>query len=215
MMSPATTVVVVDYGVGNLGSIANILKKVGASPTVSSSPEEIRNAGKLILPGVGTFDHGMIRLKEYGLLSALTTRVLEGGVPILGICLGMQLMTRSSEEGHLAGLGWIAAETVRFAFADANHSLKVPHMGWNSVRPTKETPLFRDFNCDPRFYFVHSFHAVCDNEDDVLGRTDYGYSFVSAFQRGNITGVQFHPEKSHKYGMTFFSNWLNRVTVND
>lgn len=204
-------IVIVDYGMGNLGSILNMLKKIGAEAVISSRIEEIEQASKLILPGVGAFDNGMRNLAERGVQAVLDRKVLGEKTPILGICLGMQLFSRQSEEGRLPGLGWIEAETVRFRFDEVNSHLKIPHMGWNTVRVAKESPLFRDTNGEERFYFVHSFHVVCRDRRDILAETPYGFDFTSAVQRGNIMGVQFHPEKSHRFGMKLLKNFAENV----
>jgi glutamine amidotransferase len=201
-------IVVLDYGVGNLGSILNMLRKIGASASVSSTPEAIARAEKLILPGVGSFDNGMTNLRSSGLLPTITKKVLEDETPILGICLGMQLLTKSSEEGDSPGLGWIDAKTVRFSFGNGQSLLKIPHMGWNTIKLSQPSGLFDGFGADARFYFVHSFHVVCKNEEDVLARTVHGYEFASAFRKGNIFGTQFHPEKSHKFGIKLLKNFV-------
>jgi len=197
-------IVIVDYGMGNLASIANMLKKAGAATTITSDAATIRAAGKLILPGVGAFESGMRNLAERGLIEPLNDAVLNRRVPVIGLCLGMQLMTRHSEEGTAAGLGWIDAETRRFRVAD--QSLKVPHMGWNTMRFVKEHPL-ADALDNPRFYFVHSYHLVCNDESDVLGKTHYGYEFAASVAHDNILGVQFHPEKSHRFGLQLLKNF--------
>lgn len=194
-------IVVVDYGMGNVGSVVNMLRKVGADAEATGDVSAVARASKLVLPGVGAFDAAMTRLRERELVSVLNRRVLEEGVPILGICLGMQVMTESSEEGSEAGLGWFAGGTQRFRFDDPVQRLRVPHMGWNVVRPARPTPLFDGMYEEPRFYFVHSYHVICRNDEDVMLTTEYGYRFVSGISRGNIYGVQFHPEKSHKFGM--------------
>jgi glutamine amidotransferase len=166
----------------------------------------------LILPGVGAFDAGMSKLRERGLIDLLNELVLEKKVPVLGHCLGLQLMTKRSEEGQEAGLGWIDAETVRFRF-DAEHApLKVPHMGWNVLDIRRPHPLVADLGNDARFYFVHTYHIVCAEEADVVAYTDYGYNFASVVHKGNIVGAQFHPEKSHKFGMQFLRNFAERVS---
>lgn len=196
---------IIDYGMGNLGSIQNMLKKIGAPVRISSSPEDILTAEKLILPGVGSFDHGMASLASRSLLEPLNEAVLGQRKPILGICLGMQLMTRSSEEGQTSGLGWIDADVIRFNISGSG--LRVPHMGWNQVRHDRPSPLFDGLGAQTRFYFVHSFHVCCRNRDDVVTTTAHGLEFVSSFQHDNIFGVQFHPEKSHKFGMKLLQNF--------
>jgi len=201
-------IVVVDYGMGNLGSIANMFKKVGALAIVSGRLEDIEGADKLVLPGVGSFDNGMRNIRERGLLHVLAEKVGRRRTPILGICLGMQLLTQRSEEGQLPGLGWVDAETIRFAFApDLRPPLKIPHMGWNTVLPASSDSLFSGMAEQPRFYFVHSYHVVCRQAEDVLARAQYGLQFCAALRAGHIFGVQFHPEKSHKYGMQLLRNF--------
>lgn len=194
---------------GNIGSILNMLKKIGAGATIASDISMIEKAEKLILPGVGAFDNGMNNLCEQGLIEVLNKKVIKERTPILGICLGMQLLTKSSEEGTLPGLGWIDAQTVRFKFDEKNKDLKVPHMGWNTVHINKESPLFKEMFAESRFYFVHSYHVVCNNETDILTTTHHGYEFPSSIQKDNIMGVQFHPEKSHKFGMKLLKNFVD------
>jgi glutamine amidotransferase len=204
-------IVIVDYGVGNLGSILNMLKKIGAEAVISADPGEIAQANKLILPGVGAFDHGMQNLYQRNLVAALNNSVLQQRIPILGICLGMQLFTIGSEEGQLPGLGWINARTIRFGSGKQNHGIRVPHMGWNSPRVVRPGVLFRDTGEDMRYYFVHSYHAICNEKIDVTTVTTYGSEFVSSFERRNVLGVQFHPEKSHKFGMRVLENFVTWV----
>lgn len=198
-------VVIVDYGVGNLGSILNMFKKVGAKAIVSGEPAVIRSADKLLLPGVGAFDAGIQSLDNSGLRPLLDECVLHLNKPVLGICLGMQLMAKRSDEGVLPGLAWIDAEVMRITPADP--TMKVPHMGWNLVQVAKEDPLVTGLPGESRFYFVHSYKVVCMNQADVLLNTTYGQTFHSAFRSGNIWGVQFHPEKSHKFGMRLLKNF--------
>jgi imidazole glycerol-phosphate synthase subunit HisH len=193
-------IVIIDYGMGNLGSIHNMLKKIGVKSIITGNLDEIRQAEKLILPGVGAFDHGMLNLAERRLIPLLNERVLDRKVPILGLCLGMQLFTKCSEEGQLSGLGWVNAETIAFKL-NGDVKFRIPHMGWNFVSIKKKNVLSDDKNELPRFYFVHSYHVVCHDQSDVIGITEYGYPFVSIFQHENIFGTQFHPEKSHKFGM--------------
>jgi glutamine amidotransferase len=197
-------IAIIDYGLGNLGSILNMLNKLGIEAVVTSDHAVIQNASKLILPGVGAFDNGMSNLRERGLIDLLNKKVLEEKAPILGICLGMQLLTRKSEEGDLPGLDWIDAETVKFTSSQQH---KVPNMGWSYVHAAKESALLKDMYDEPRFYFVHSYYVKCNDEKDVLLRSDYGVNYVSGVEKGNILGMQFHPEKSHKFGMKLLENF--------
>jgi len=204
-------IVIIDFGMGNLGSIFNMLKYLKAEVMISSDISDIENADKLILPGVGAFDNGMNNLRKLDLIPHLEKKVLNQKTPILGICLGMQLFTKKSEEGKSTGLGWIDAETIKFSFQTEKNNLKVPHMGWNSVKIINSKSLFNNMNDDTKFYFVHSYHVMCQNELDILTTTSYGYDFVSAFQSRNIYGVQFHPEKSHRFGMNLFTNFIQMI----
>ena len=197
-------VVIVDYGVGNLASIANMARKAGTDCTISSDPAVVATASKLILPGVGAFDRGMANLESRGLIPALNERALQSRVPTLGLCLGMQLMSRGSEEGARPGLGWVAADTVKFK----SDGLKVPHMGWNYVEPATPAPLLDDLPPEPRFYFANSFYLTCDNPSDVMCWTRYGDRFASGIHRDNLWGTQFHPEKSHSFGLALLRNFL-------
>lgn len=201
-------ITIVDYGMGNLGSIRNMLKKIGFESEITADPQSVLHARKLILPGVGAFDAGMESLDRSGLRQALNTRVLVDKTPVLGICLGMQLMTTASEEGQLPGLGWIDAKALRFEPSPA--APKVPHMGWNLVKPARPSALVDGLPAESRFYFVHSYHVACTHPDDVLLSTVYGLTFHSGFQRENVWGVQFHPEKSHKFGMQLLRNFAER-----
>ena len=194
-------IVIVDYDMGNVGSIANMLRKIGVDSMITADAERVAAAEKLILPGVGAFDTGMTNLDRSGLRGLLDRKVLEHGTPVLGVCLGMELLLRGSEEGECAGLGWIEGHNVRFRFPDGQEQLNVPHMGWNRVLAARGTAILRGLPEDSRFYFVHSYHAVCDREVDVAGWTRYGSDFASVVERGNVMGTQFHPEKSHRFGM--------------
>jgi len=204
-------IVIVNYGIGNLNSILNMLKNIGTKAAISSNISDIEKAKKLILPGVGAFDNGMKNLQDLGFISILNEKVIKNKTPILGICLGMQLFTKKSEEGKRRGLGWIDADTIRFRFDQKQTGLKIPHMRWNSLNIQKKSPLYNDFYQESRFYFVHSYHINCNNEEDILTKTYYGYNFVSSIQRDNIIGVQFHPEKSLKFGMKFLENYVKFI----
>ncbi len=201
-------IVIIDYGMGNAGSVVNMLKVAGAKAVVSSDFKEIEQADKLILPGVGAFDKAMANLRDLELLSVLNQKVIQQKTPILGICLGVQLFANSSEEGQLAGLGWIDAEVKKFRFETNLSHLKIPHMGWNLIKVKKESLLLKELEKDCRFYFVHSYHIVCNDSEDELTETFYGYGFTSSVQKDNVLGVQFHPEKSHKFGLKLLSNFV-------
>ncbi|KQZ38766.1 imidazole glycerol phosphate synthase subunit HisH [Massilia sp. NEAU-DD11] len=197
---------VIDYGVCNLGSMLNMLRKVGAEAELVSTVAALERAGKLVLPGVGAFDNGIGALRERGLADALRKRVLQDKVPLLGVCLGMQMLGRRSEEGGMEGLGLIDAEVRRFQFAPDSRN-KVPHMGWNLLAQRRDGPLLRELGARSRFYFCHSYHLVCADPGDVLATADYGGEFVAVLQHDNVYGVQFHPEKSHRFGMALLHNF--------
>lgn len=202
------TVAVINYGMGNIGSIRNMLNFIGADHIVSEDPREIASADRIILPGVGHFDLAMSNLFKRDLVAPLRDAVLGERRPILGICLGQQLLCGWSEEGNREGLGFVDAEVRRIVPPEGS-PLKVPHMGWSQVQFVREDPLIAGLGSGrARFYFVHAYSVRCRDEDDVLGVTDYGGHFVSAFKRGNIAGVQFHPEKSHRYGIQLFRNFV-------
>tara|TARA_A100001011_G_C14308683_1_gene844455 strand:- start:2400 stop:3005 length:606 start_codon:yes stop_codon:yes gene_type:complete len=190
-------ITIVDYGLGNLKSIQNMLKKLGYDSEITSSIEKIAKSNKIILPGVGSFDTAMININELGLLNILNKKANSDKVPFLGICLGMQIMCKESEEGMMNGLSWIDAKVKRFQF-ERNH-LKVPHMGWNTVVPSKQSSIFNS-NSRLRFYHVHSYYVELKDSSQEIAYTNYGFPFTTSFQKENIYGVQFHPEKSHKFG---------------
>ncbi|MEX1239157.1 MAG: imidazole glycerol phosphate synthase subunit HisH [Cyclobacteriaceae bacterium] len=201
-------VTIIDYNTGNLGSIRNLIGKLGFDATISNDLDAIRNASKLILPGVGHFDYGMMKLRELGLIEVLSKKVVEEKTPILGICLGVQLFTRGSDEGKEPGLGWINAWTKAFDRSRIN-GLKIPHMGWSDLRINSGSKLFSGFTEIPRFYFVHSYHLQCENSADELAYCSHGYDFTAALEHDNIVGVQFHPEKSHRFGLHIMRNFIN------
>jgi glutamine amidotransferase len=200
-------IVIVDYGAGNVASIRNMLRKAGFDSEISSSRETVLSASKLILPGVGHYDHGMHELHSRGLVDALNVRVKKDGVPILGICLGLQLFARRSEEGDLPGLGWIAADVKRFDTKRLGEALRVPHMGWADIDIVSSHPIFAGLPSMPRYYFVHSYHLACEAESDVAVRATHGYAFTAGVVHENICGVQFHPEKSHAFGLKLLENF--------
>ncbi|MFW9986601.1 MAG: imidazole glycerol phosphate synthase subunit HisH [Candidatus Odinarchaeota archaeon] len=199
-------ITIIDYGMGNLGSIQNMLSRLGFESIITADITEIQRAEKLILPGVGAFDKAMTNLQNLEFIPILNELVLKKQIPILGICLGMQLLSNRSEEGQLKGLGWIDAETIRFQFKPEDN-LRIPHMGWNTITIQQESCLFKEMYKEPRFYFVHSYHVKCKSKETVLTTTDYGIEFTSAVIQDNIYGVQFHPEKSHKFGMLLLKNF--------
>lgn len=198
--------VILDYGVGNVSSISNMIRKIGYNSIVTSNVSEIEDASKLILPGVGAFDSAMKRLTELRIVDVLKKKVVEEKTPILGICLGMQLMTLSSEEGKMTGFGFINAKTKKFSL---DVKRKVPHMGWNTILIKKNSKLFTNMNSDEmRFYFCHSYYVECYDERDTLTTTEYGIQFVSSFEHENVIGVQFHPEKSHYFGLRLLKGFI-------
>lgn len=201
-------IVIIDYGTGNSGSMLNMFRRIGAQAVIASDHETLMSASAIVLPGVGAFDNGMQKLQSAGMLEPLEQRVLRDKIPFLGVCLGMQMLLDCSEEGSLPGLGWIPGQVKKFDFSGMGKTgLKIPHMGWNTVRSTNSTSLFRGLDEEARFYFVHTYHVVCRDQTNSLGTSEYGYPFVSAVQKDNIYGVQFHPEKSHRFGMALLKNF--------
>jgi glutamine amidotransferase len=197
----------VDYGVANLGSMRNMLRRIGVETELVATPEGISLATKLILPGIGAFDQGMEALSERGIVEPLRRRVLEERVPILGVCLGVQLLGQGSAEGRRPGLGFVDARCERLP-GDAEAGIRVPHMGWSHIRSVRDDPILRGLDANARFYFVHSFHVVCADHADVLATADYGIEFTAMIRRDNIYGAQFHPEKSHRFGLRLLQNFV-------
>lgn len=195
----------VDYGLGNIQAFANVYKRLNIATAIASDAEAIFRASRLILPGVGAFDWAMTKLEQSGMRSALDEMVLNRKTPVLGICVGMQIMARSSEEGKEPGLGWLDGEVRRFE-ASRSNQLQLPHMGWNDATPTEIPSVMTGIEA-PRFYFLHSYYFSSNDPNIALAMTDYGGSFISAAGRENITGVQFHPEKSHGWGVRLLKNF--------
>ena len=209
-------IVIIKYGAGNIGSIVNMFRKMGLRVAATCNFDIIASATHLILPGIGSFDASMKKLQESGVIKVLEAKVLQDKTPILGICLGMQLLTNSSEEGTLPGLGWIDAETRRFHFDDSSDdcgNLRLPHMQWNEVKANEGEFLFGGYDGVPRYYFMHSYHIRCRNPSISIGKTMHGYEFTSAVRSENIMGVQFHPEKSHWFGMKFLENFVAKAEM--
>ena len=198
-------ITIIDYGMGNLGSVFNMFKKIGVPSIITSDLGQISSATKLLLPGVGSFDKAMKKLNESGIREILDDKVLNEKIPLLGICLGMQLITNSSEEGSEEGLGYINGSAKKFIFQ--NKKMKVPHMGWNLVKKSTKSQLTDGLVDNSRFYFVHSYYVKVKNINNSILKTTYGFDFDSAIQNKNIYGAQFHPEKSHKFGMKIFDNF--------
>lgn len=202
-------IAVVDYGVGNLSSIKNMFKKVGIEARIVSTEKEIEAASKLVLPGMGAFDHCMQLYNQSGLSSVVAQKALNDKIPVLGICVGLQMFMRGSEEGKLGGLGWIPGQTVKFQNDKMTEKRKIPNMGWLEIHASKPSKLLEGLE-EARFYFAHSFHVQEENANDALATAHYGYDFTVGLERGNIMGVQFHPEKSHRFGMQLLKNFAEK-----
>jgi len=199
---------IIDYGLGNVLAFLNVYKRLNIQAGVAKMAGDLEGASRVILPGVGAFDHAMELLQQSGMRETLDEMVLSRGVPVLGICVGMQILATDSEEGHLSGLSWIKGAVRKLKGTDEHKKpLHLPHMGWNDVEPVKSSPLFAGLETDARFYFLHSYHFICASREFVLSETDYGSRFVSAVHSRNIFGVQFHPEKSHQYGTRLLQNF--------
>jgi len=198
---------IIDYGSGNIQAIKNIYKKLKIECKFVSEPNQLDGVDEIILPGVGAFDEAMTQLNKSGLREVLDLMVLEQKVPVLGVCVGMQIMAESSDEGKLAGLGWFDAQVKLFDENIINHKPKLPHMGWNEIQPKSDHPILTSINFEKGYYFLHSYYFECHDENDVLATTYYGDAFHCAVNKGNIYGFQFHPEKSHSNGINLFKNF--------
>lgn len=200
-------ITIIDYEVGNINAFVNVYKRVGVALKIAKNKEDLVGATKLILPGIGHFDHAMTQLNKSGMRDVLDQLVLIDEVPVIGVCVGMQMMANHSEEGSMEGLRWIDASVCKLDETKINQVTRLPHMGWNDVAPVKNIPLFNGLEKDAIFYFLHSFYFKCNNDDDVLAVTDYGVEFASAAFHENKYGIQFHPEKSHSYGEILLHNF--------
>ena len=198
---------IIDYGLGNVRAFANVYKSLNLPTIIVKQPKELKKISRIILPGVGAFDYAMQKLDQSGMRQFLDEKVLEHQVPVLGICVGMQILAHSSDEGSLPGLGWIDGVVKRFDFSSLKKPLIIPHMGWNNVNPTKINGLFKGLDDNARFYFLHSYYFQCQQNEDIIAVTDYGGEFACAVNSGNIFGIQFHPEKSHQCGIQLLDNF--------
>lgn len=197
---------IVNYGVGNLASIFNMLKKIGVAAVVADKPGEIEKADKIILPGIGAFDHCMQQFNQSGFRPLVEDMVFNKKTPVLGVCVGSQMLMESSEEGSEPGLGWLKGKVVRFKKEQLPQAYKIPNMSWTDVKPANNARIYQDI-AEPRFYFVHSYHIMPDHRSDITGIAEYGHEFTASVGKDHIQGVQFHPEKSHKFGMQLYSNF--------
>ena len=202
-------ITLIDYGVGNIFAFQNVYKRLNIPTKIAKRKEDLANAEKLILPGVGSFDYAMAQLNASGMREKLDELVLDKKVPVIGICVGMQIMGNRSDEGKLEGLKWINSEILKFDENLIQQRTKLPHMGWNDVDPINNHPLFIGLEKEAIFYFLHSFYFKCKNETESIAVSNYGISFSSAVHRENIYGIQFHPEKSHQYGEKLLHNFAN------
>jgi len=200
-------ITVIDYGLGNVQAFVNVYKRLDIPVNVAKSIDDLAETTKIILPGVGSFDRAMQQFNSSGMRKLIEQLVLEEEIPILGVCVGMQMLANSSDEGKLSGLGWVDGNVKRFDEASMLQNQNLPHMGWNNVASETEGGLFKDINGENKFYFLHSFYFDCCYESNIIGVTDYGFNFTSAIKKKNIFGVQFHPEKSHRYGGQLLKNY--------
>ena len=200
-------ITIIDYGLGNVLAFINLYSRLNIPVVVAKSASDLLNATKLILPGVGSFDHAMQQFDKSGMRQTVEQLVLQKAMPVLGVCVGMQMLAKLSDEGELPGLGWIDGKVTKFNLSDMPRGTNLPHMGWNDVRPLVEGGLFKGMEQDARFYFLHSFYFECHQRENVLAVTDYGEQFSCAVRRNNVYGVQFHPEKSHRFGSQLLKNF--------
>lgn len=202
-------ITIINYGLGNINAFANVYKRLNIPVTIATQSKELKSASKIILPGVGAFDHAMTLLQQSGMREFLDELILEKKIPVLGICVGMQIIAKSSDEGELPGLGWIDGVVKKFDASLIKHKTRLPHMGWNTINPVKPTKLLENFTNNSRFYFLHSYYFQCHSDENKIAETEYGLPFTSGVNSDNIYGVQFHPEKSHENGITLLNNFAN------
>jgi glutamine amidotransferase len=200
-------ITIIDYGVGNINAFVNVYKRLNVATKIAKTAADLEDATKIILPGVGHFDHAMSELIKSGMREKLDELIMVKKVPVIGICVGMQMMGKSSDEGVMEGLGWIDAKIKKFDETKIKQITRLPHMGWNDVQPVIEHPLFKGLEQDALFYFLHSYYFECQNEVDILATSEYGGQFACAAHHENVYGIQFHPEKSHHYGETLLHNF--------
>lgn len=200
-------ITIIDYGLGNIRAFTNVYERLNIKTKVARSAKDIQGAEKIILPGVGAFDHAMTQLNQSGMREELEKQVLIHKVPVVGICVGMQILGKTSDEGVLPGLGWINGFVKKFDPNKITYKTQLPHMGWNSIHPIKNHPLMSGLNTESRFYFLHSYYFACNNPEDIMSTTEYGITYASAVNKENIFGIQFHPEKSHSNGIQLLKNF--------
>lgn len=202
-------ITIIDYGLGNIRAFVNVYERLNIKTRVAHSPKDFKGSTKIILPGVGAFDYAMSQLNSSGMRDEIEKQVLGNKIPIMGICVGMQMLAKSSDEGELPGLGWIDGIVKKFDASKIPFKTRLPHMGWNSISPKSSSPLMNGFSNSSRFYFLHSYYFVAYNQDDIISTTDYGINYASAVCSENVFGIQFHPEKSHINGIKLLQNFAN------
>lgn len=200
-------ITIIDYGLGNIRAFANVYERLHILVSIAKTADDLKDATKIILPGVGAFDYAMSQLNKSGMRETLDKLVLEHQLTVLGICVGMQIMAKSSDEGAFPGLGWLDATVKIFDTSVLKFKTQLPHMGWNTIHPNNDNPLMVNISNDSRFYFLHSYYFQCNNPNDTISTTEYGIQYTSAVNKKNIYGVQFHPEKSHQWGIQLLKNF--------
>lgn len=200
-------ITIVDYGLGNIKAFVNVYERLNIPIKIAKTKYDLNDASKIIIPGVGAFDYAIEQLNKSGMRDELENKVIRDKVPVIGICVGMQILAKSSEEGKLPGLGWVDGKVLKFDINNIPYKTRLPHMGWNNINPIAESTLLKGFNNESRFYFLHSYYFVCNNQQDIISTTQYGIDFSSAINHNNIFGIQFHPEKSHSNGVSLLNNF--------